>query len=155
MNWDTLRRQVYKRDNYTCRWCGAKGTVHADHIVPRSQGGADELGNLQTLCGECHARKHGFAAHTFWLLVAGLRQLGVPFGDRDRDSGAWSFNAKALKGLRLRMKYVDVNISGFEATKLLPVARLDRDGKVVSALADGFYEALLPAFETWCVENTA
>lgn len=30
---------------------------NADHIIAKSEGGKDELGNLQTLCGGCHSAK--------------------------------------------------------------------------------------------------
>ena len=47
------------RDNYTCQHCRTKkGTLHAHHIVYRSQGGADTLDNLITLCEECHKKLH-------------------------------------------------------------------------------------------------
>ena len=40
-----LREKVYKRDNYTCQNCDAKGgirgkaTLHAHHIVPKKTEG--------------------------------------------------------------------------------------------------------------------
>ena len=56
-----LRHEVFKRDNYTCRECGAKksdgATLHVDHIIPVSKGGNDELDNLQTLCSDCNLNK--------------------------------------------------------------------------------------------------
>lgn len=63
--WRRLRDDVFVRDNYTCqsvgpdgRKCGRVGTdMEVDHIKPRSQGGKDEMENLQTLCELCHAMK--------------------------------------------------------------------------------------------------
>lgn len=49
------------RDGYACKGCGR---VHAsnevDHIVPLEQGGGNDIGNLQVLCGGplgCHTLK--------------------------------------------------------------------------------------------------
>ena len=36
---------------------GAVAGEHVDHVVPQSQGGTNEVSNLQTLCRHCHARK--------------------------------------------------------------------------------------------------
>jgi len=55
-----LRHECFKRDNYTCKECGVTKKdriLHCDHIIPVSQGGADELDNLQTLCDECNLAK--------------------------------------------------------------------------------------------------
>lgn len=56
-----LRHEVFKRDNYTCVECGARkedgAVLHVDHIIPVSQGGTDELSNLQTLCDKCNMNK--------------------------------------------------------------------------------------------------
>ena len=55
-----LRHEVFKRDGYKCLECGATNkdkTLHADHIIPVSQGGSDELNNLQTLCDDCNLAK--------------------------------------------------------------------------------------------------
>jgi len=56
----SIRHEVFKRDRYKCVECGAskeKTTLHIDHILPISQGGTDELDNLQTLCEECNFAK--------------------------------------------------------------------------------------------------
>lgn len=55
-----LRHEVFKRDSYKCVECGKSNkdtTLHADHILPVSQGGVDELSNLQTLCQACNLSK--------------------------------------------------------------------------------------------------
>ena len=36
---------------------GVTGAVHVDHIVPRCQGGADTLDNLQATHADCNIRK--------------------------------------------------------------------------------------------------
>ena len=64
-DWDTRRKKVYKRDNYTCQNCGARrgpkgnAELHAHHIVPKSNGGSHKLSNLQTVCSACHNAVHG------------------------------------------------------------------------------------------------
>ena len=64
-DWSSRRKKVYSRDNYTCRNCGAKGgsrgnaELHAHHMVPKSNGGVDDLSNLGTFCKECHNAIHG------------------------------------------------------------------------------------------------
>lgn len=57
---NSLRHEVFKRDNYTCKECGRtnkESIIHCDHIIPVTQGGTDELSNLQTLCEECNLQK--------------------------------------------------------------------------------------------------
>lgn len=59
--WRLLRQQVLERDSYLCCECARVGRVSAasdvDHIVPKSQGGTDDLSNLQSLCPSCHRAK--------------------------------------------------------------------------------------------------
>jgi hypothetical protein len=55
-----LRHECFKRDGYRCLECGKTNeetTLHCDHILPVSQGGTDELSNLQTLCDACNLAK--------------------------------------------------------------------------------------------------
>ncbi|MCL1794591.1 MAG: DEAD/DEAH box helicase family protein [Oscillospiraceae bacterium] len=56
-----LRRQVFIRDNYTCLCCGkiqSRGSkFQADHIIPVSMSGKNDISNLQTLCSVCNKIK--------------------------------------------------------------------------------------------------
>jgi 5-methylcytosine-specific restriction protein A len=51
-----IRAQV-GREEPCCRACGSEGSWECDHIVPKSQGGADARSNRQRLCKRCHAAK--------------------------------------------------------------------------------------------------
>lgn len=56
----TLRYEVLKRAHFHCELCGCRADERAlevDHIVPRSQGGPDDMDNLQALCYRCNAMK--------------------------------------------------------------------------------------------------
>lgn len=51
------REAVFKRDDYTCRWCGIRGTyLEADHIKPWAYFPELRfvLSNGRTLCRKCH-----------------------------------------------------------------------------------------------------
>lgn len=54
---DDLRWQVFLRDNFTCRHCGSRLFLQADHITAESAGGPATMDNLQTLCRSCNSRK--------------------------------------------------------------------------------------------------
>jgi 5-methylcytosine-specific restriction endonuclease McrA len=54
------RRNLFKRDHYTCQYCGARpGTseLSIDHIVPRSRGGVSNWENCVLACIDCNKRK--------------------------------------------------------------------------------------------------
>jgi len=54
------RRNIYKRDRYTCQYCGAQpGTeeLTLDHVVPRAQGGISTWENCVLACVSCNKRK--------------------------------------------------------------------------------------------------
>jgi 5-methylcytosine-specific restriction endonuclease McrA len=43
---------------YACLCCGVTDRrLEADHVVPLTKGGYDDIGNIQPLCGECNRRK--------------------------------------------------------------------------------------------------
>jgi 5-methylcytosine-specific restriction endonuclease McrA len=54
----TLKLQALKRDNFTCQKCKLEDKtgikLEAHHITPLYLGGKEELGNLITLCFDCH-----------------------------------------------------------------------------------------------------
>jgi len=56
----TLRYQVIVRAKGRCEACGVSNQERAlqvDHIVPRTQGGSNDIFNLQALCSVCNAQK--------------------------------------------------------------------------------------------------
>lgn len=62
--WQKLRERVMQRDQGLCQ-CGdclggekrVRIAHHVDHIIPKSQGGTDDLNNLQAINRECHKQK--------------------------------------------------------------------------------------------------
>jgi 5-methylcytosine-specific restriction endonuclease McrA len=52
-----VRRMVFMRDGYRCRYCGSPFNLQLDHIVPYSWGGFSAPTNLQVLCRACNRRK--------------------------------------------------------------------------------------------------
>lgn len=55
-----LRFEVFKRDSFTCQYCGKQApdvVLHVDHLHPRAAGGADDILNLITSCVDCNMGK--------------------------------------------------------------------------------------------------
>lgn len=55
-----MRFEVFKRDSFTCQYCGRKApdiVLHIEHITPVSKGGKNTLMNLVTSCVECNMGK--------------------------------------------------------------------------------------------------
>ncbi len=53
------RHNVFKRDNYTCQYCGSTevNSLTIDHVLPRSRQGRSSWDNLVTACRMCNSRK--------------------------------------------------------------------------------------------------
>jgi 5-methylcytosine-specific restriction endonuclease McrA len=54
------RRNIFKRDRYTCQFCGRQpGTeeLTIDHVTPRAQGGTSTWENCVLACLPCNSRK--------------------------------------------------------------------------------------------------
>lgn len=63
-NWDEVRKAVYRRDGWQCQKCGVRNIqLHAHHQTPLSLGGSNDMGNLITLCKNCHIDNH---PHMWW-----------------------------------------------------------------------------------------
>lgn len=55
-----LRYEILRRDNHTCRYCGATAPdvpLRIDHVTPVTLGGADTPDNLVTACQDCNSGK--------------------------------------------------------------------------------------------------
>lgn len=55
------RRNLFKRDKYTCQYCGSQPRDHSaltvDHLIPRSKGGKSTWDNTVLACVDCNKRK--------------------------------------------------------------------------------------------------
>lgn len=54
------RRNVFKRDRFTCQYCGKQpgaDELTIDHVVPRAQGGESSWTNCVLACLDCNSRK--------------------------------------------------------------------------------------------------
>lgn len=55
-----VRFSVFKRDNFTCQYCGRKPpnvVLEADHVLAVANGGSDAIHNLVTSCQDCNRGK--------------------------------------------------------------------------------------------------
>ncbi len=55
-----IRFEVFKRDSFTCQYCGGKApdvVLHVDHIQPVADGGSNDIVNLATACVACNLGK--------------------------------------------------------------------------------------------------
>jgi hypothetical protein len=55
-----LRFEIFRRDNHTCRYCGASAPdvpLRVDHVTPVALGGTDTPDNLVTSCEPCNGGK--------------------------------------------------------------------------------------------------
>ena len=55
---ESIRNEVWRRDQGRCITCGSQINLEFDHIIPFSKGGSNTARNLQLLCETCNRRKH-------------------------------------------------------------------------------------------------
>lgn len=70
-----LRFEIFRRDNHTCRYCGAHAPdvpLRVDHVIPEALGGTDDPSNLVTACEPCNSGKSSIAPDS--PLVADVAQ---------------------------------------------------------------------------------
>lgn len=72
------RYEVLRRDNHTCRYCGASAPevkLTVDHVMPVALGGNDDPSNLVAACVDCNAGKASTSPDA--ALVADVRQDAI------------------------------------------------------------------------------
>jgi 5-methylcytosine-specific restriction endonuclease McrA len=51
------RFNLFLRDEFRCQYCGARGDLTFDHVVPRARGGKTSWTNVVAACSRCNLRK--------------------------------------------------------------------------------------------------
>ncbi|HNT24703.1 MAG TPA: HNH endonuclease [Anaerolineales bacterium] len=89
------KREVLRRDAYTCQYCGQHTlSLTVDHVTPRHLGGQPTWENLVTACPACNHRKGGRTLEQAQMLL--LRMPCEPpssaeylFGRHLKDNDDW------------------------------------------------------------------
>jgi len=72
------RFNLFLRDQFRCQYCGAKGELTFDHVVPRARGGITSWENVVAACAKCNLKKGSKS----------LKQVGMALRKPPRQPGA-------------------------------------------------------------------
>jgi 5-methylcytosine-specific restriction endonuclease McrA len=72
------RFNLFLRDGFQCQYCGSKGDLTFDHVVPRKSGGVTSWENVVAACSKCNLKKGSKA----------LRHSGLSLRQQPRQPGA-------------------------------------------------------------------
>ena len=72
------RFNLFLRDEFRCQYCGSKGELTFDHVVPRASGGITSWENVVAACAPCNLRKGSKS----------LRRAGMSLRKTPRQPGA-------------------------------------------------------------------
>jgi len=97
------RRLVLTRAGGCCEYCQSQSRYSADsfsveHVIPRSRGGTDAVGNLAFACQGCNNRKYVSVSAADPLTGVSV-PLYHPRQDRWEDHFVWSADFLAMCGL--------------------------------------------------------
>ena len=95
------RENIFKRDEYTCQYCGKKlpgNELTLDHVYPKSRFGPDTWENIVACCKECNQYK---AKRT--PKEAGMKLLRRPA--RPTDGKLFELTKSSCKNIEYLLKY--------------------------------------------------
>ena len=96
-----LRFEVFKRDGFTCLYCGAHppaAILHADHIDPVANGGDNSIDNLTTACNVCNGGK---GARLLSSVPASLADKAAEVAEREKQLRGYN---QAMKERKQRLE---------------------------------------------------
>lgn len=84
------RFEVFKRDSFTCQYCGAhppQAVLHVDHVIPVAEGGQNDQDNLITSCDACNLGK---GARSLDSIPASLASRAADVAEREEQIRGYS-----------------------------------------------------------------
>lgn len=97
-----IRFEVFKRDRFTCQYCGKKTpevVLEVDHIVSVNDGGQDDLTNLVTSCFDCNRGKGKISLDEIPTQEEDLHEKTILLLERERQIKEYN---EVLKQIRER-----------------------------------------------------
>ncbi|GAB2295383.1 hypothetical protein Dimus_029556 [Dionaea muscipula] len=91
------RRNVFRRDNYTCQYCSSGNNLTLDHVVPVAQGGKRTWENLVTACYRCNSKK----SHKT-LVEANMALIKMPKAPKEYDLLSVPLTSVAVHKLKMK-----------------------------------------------------
>lgn len=161
------RFEVFKRDKFTCQYCGRKApdvVLELDHIEPRAKGGKNTLLNYLTSCSECNRGKGDRVLSDDTVLTKQRQQLDQLAERREqiRMMAAWQadlikIDAEAVKSLAGLWK----DVSGYSLTasgtdKLRQIYQrfgFDEAAEAIRIAADTYFESEAGGYGRASVEH--
>ncbi|PIV72845.1 MAG: HNH endonuclease [Rhodobacteraceae bacterium CG17_big_fil_post_rev_8_21_14_2_50_65_11] len=81
------RFNLFLRDEFSCQYCGARGELTFDHVVPRAKGGVTSWENVVAACSKCNLKKG----------ARSLRRSGLSLRKPPRQPGAEELRNRGRK----------------------------------------------------------
>lgn len=94
------RFEVFKRDGFSCQYCGAHPPaviLHVDHIHPVASGGKNDMDNLITACAPCNLGK---SANSLANVPQSLKDKAADIKEREEQIQGYQ---QVMNGKRLRI----------------------------------------------------
>jgi hypothetical protein len=116
----TLRFEIFKRDEFVCRYCGNRPPrviLEVDHVIPVSKAGTDEPENLVTTCRDCNRgeKDNSLNAKSFIALTEDRIKEEQERLEQKQASEEWlSEKTKHREKIYKRLRKHWVDILGFD-----------------------------------------
>tara|TARA_B100001093_G_scaffold331360_1_gene316393 strand:+ start:1576 stop:2160 length:585 start_codon:yes stop_codon:yes gene_type:complete len=79
------RFNLFLRDGFQCQYCGSRGDLTFDHIVPRANGGVTSWENVVAACSKCNLKKGANSLRRAGMKL--FRPARQPSSEELRNSG--------------------------------------------------------------------
>jgi hypothetical protein len=143
----SVRFEVFKRDKFTCHYCGGKApdvVLHVDHIHPVSKGGTNEIMNLLTSCFNCNMGKGAKPLSDSSAIEKQRKQLELMQERREQIELMFEWK----KSLGKLENQTAARVMKYVKAKIKPYALNDEDQATIHNLIDRYeIDAILSAVD--------